>query len=127
MIESATCQASEPTTDVLVEAPCTFQYILQFSTANGFAVGDRIVLSLEWVESGKTHRMYSPPLQIATALSQPTPLPGTPPTVEGETTTAVPDARRLNGGWRKQRFDPRRLWSVDDWNQRLTAVHKDCD
>eukprot|EP00929_Paragymnodinium_shiwhaense_P012625 TRINITY_DN11_c3_g1_i2.p1 TRINITY_DN11_c3_g1~~TRINITY_DN11_c3_g1_i2.p1 ORF type:complete len:1465 (-),score=485.05 TRINITY_DN11_c3_g1_i2:174-4568(-) len=85
--------------------PCSFQHALNF--AGGFTTGDRIVMMVEWIEGTPAldHVMFSPPIEIVASISS--------------------TGRRLDGP--VQRSLDRRLWTKEDWNQRLDANQDSCN
>lgn len=81
------------------ETPCSFQHYFTFASP-AFAVGDLVVMQLQWKVGSKTHVLYSPPYEVVS---------------EAAKSRSVKDQRA------------RRLWDEADWNQRLSSNQEACD
>lgn len=118
---TAQCMREELTTVGFKESPCSFSHYLS-TPGSDYSVGDFVVVVVEWMEGGKDHVIYSAPVEIVT--------PG------AEIFGSIGSGRRL-ASQEEASFqaeilgytgsESRRLWTQEDWDQRLAANKDKCE
>jgi hypothetical protein len=113
---STSGELGDQTTGTSSAGPCEFSHSFNFGAAQGFTVGDKIAIMVEWSDGATNHQMLSPPIFIVSSV-----------TASTNTQRRLRDMSKPLACDKKEVSPYRRLWDENDWNQRLAANSESCE